>query len=190
MAQATSTKRPIFRAATTNLASRGSLEFACTDDFMQTAAWTALTLPTSYVLICDVTNATPTVAGFMMQNRSTASARLYVVDTPPVQWAAGLNGNQIVSSLTLTTGRHAARVLLANGVSNGRLNVDGTAYTQAINMGTQTSNGLTLAANLDGAYPLGFRVGFAAVYNGDVTGHASWSAFKTWAYRYYGATLG
>lgn len=188
LAQATSGKQPVLRAAVTALGGRSAVEFDGSNDSLASSAWTALGQPVSLVLICNVAAVPASFATWMSGRLSSGTMQLFAMDTAGTRkWAVGASSNQIVAAATVTTGGHAMRGLITG--SSSALNVDGTVTTSASNIGSDLCNGLRLGANSSDANPANIAVAFAGVYSGNVTSNGGWAAFCAWVGAHYGLTL-
>lgn len=182
--QATGSKQPTWRAATTALGSRPTVQ-GDGGDYLETASFTAINSPVSAVVIAAMTS---TAAGQSLIDGPVATANNRVVigiTTGPV-WL-GYAGS-VLSGGTADTNGHLFRVYATDTGSGDALSVDGAA-TASGNAGTTGIpwDTIDLFAN-GGAGGTGFasaHIAFAGVYVGDVTAHAQWAAFKAWANTFY-----
>lgn len=187
--QATGAKQPTWRAATSVLGSRPTVQ-GDGGDYLQTASFTAINSPVTVIVIGAFT---VTTSGQNLIDGPTATSTNRVVigtTTGPV-WLA--YAGAMLSGGTADTNGHMFRAYATDAGSGDALSVDGAA-TASGNAGTTGIpwNTIALFANGNGGTGTGFasaHIAFAGVYVGDLTAHAQWAAFKAWVRSYYALTV-
>lgn len=186
LTQATSNKRPLYRASGTTF-SLPCIDFDGSNDNLGPVAYSAIGLPHSVVVIvANDTNGTDIyfVDGFDATHRRIVG----ITFAGSAQWRH-YAGASAVGGNASTTGKQALRSKIVSGTSDV-LNVNGANATTAT-AGDQTMTGLTAGSDYTGtgAFFNG-RTVFIGVYAGDVTADGGWASLVTWASTKYGVTLG
>lgn len=190
LSQATGSQQPKFRATVAALNGRAGVEFDGSDDRMLTSSWTATSQPTSMILVCELVTVPVGSTGWyaMIGNVSSGFNSLVVFDYSGTKKWTLRGGSPGEVGPIASTG-----ALVMRGKMNGTSSVytvNGTSYSSGSNVGSDTSNGVTLGGYYGaGSFYVNVRIGFAGIYVGDITSHANWNDFKTWVSDFYGLTL-
>lgn len=191
--QSTGASKPTFRAATSALANKATVQ-GDGNDYLETASFTSLPGPLTGVVVGAFTS-TAVGQAFLDGPTATSTNRLVIGTTTGPSWL--LYAGTVLSSGTADTNGHLWRGYVTDAGAGDVLAVDGTTLTTG-NAGT-TGIPVTkfdLFANGGGGGGAGGGAGFASghiafagVYSGDITTDAQWPAFKAWVRSYYGLTI-
>lgn len=178
--QATAGKRPIYRASVAALGARPAVEFDTTDDFLATAAWTALVQANTIMAVgifpgnvntVGIDGITSTNRHFFGTETGTAKIRIFA-------------GTSLVSSVDGDNAGHYFRARYNGATST--LHRDGTQVASGTT-GTSphTLTGITLGSAFDGVRPMGIKLAFLGVLDVDPTAEQI-ANFLAWTRRHYG----
>ena len=86
-----------------------------------------------------------------------------------------------------TFGTYTTSPVLVGGVINGASSkgIENDSVTTGLSTGTTASNGFALFSRPEGDSWNSGHIGFAGLYNGDITADAGWPDFLAWASAYY-----
>lgn len=183
--QGTGGNQPIFRASTTNLNNRASVDFDGSNDFLVTASFTALSQPVSVVVVAEWKGGTG--ANDYLFNVGLPSDILAVLRrNSDGLWRAN-PGTTGLGTISATAAGHAISIVFNNTstsfrVDNNSANTGGAGTRQAaqVHLGAFDSTPTE---------PGDYRIAFFGLYNGTVTSDGQWSTFKAALNTYYGTSL-
>lgn len=181
--QATGSKQPVYHVA--DLGGKPCVTFDGVDDFMQTAAFTAIAQPATLVVVAQyVTQAAPNI----VVDGIGTSNRMIVFDNANSRWTL-YQGT--VQQLTSPSPDNNAHILVGNfdAGSTDSLRLDGSLIISAVNAGTQAVTGLTLGARFDGTTNFAnARVGFVGLIDRALT-DSERIRLDSWVQDYYGIAV-
>lgn len=186
-AQATGANQPLFRSSVAGLNGRAGVEFDGSNDRLVTATWTNLSQPFTFVLIATWASLGSGQKGAMDGPAGSPAGLFTDTSTNTIDLYSG--GGGYWRGPGISTGLHAVRAKFSSTSSVICVDGSGTGSNVPSGPGTNGCTGLTIGSLRDGSGASAFTVGFAAVYAGDVTGHANWAVFCSWVSATYGATL-
>lgn len=185
LSQASAGSRPIFRSSVAALNGKGGVEFDGSNDVMTSGGFTDLGSYSVVVVLSLL--AIPGGFGGCIHNGddSGSSGSTLAVTVDPGFSFGDFSDPRLISSVTASVAGFAMWAFSNEASSkfavNGETPVTGTLSTptcQFDNVGDMLSS-----------LPLNMRLGFLALYDGDVTGAAGWATFKSWVSTYYGLTI-
>lgn len=176
--QATGTRQPAWRASVAALNNKPAIQGDGVDDRLVVTFTPAIGQPYTVVAIGSFSSTTKT-----MIDGVSASGRFN-------RSAAGLfamvGGGSITTAATPGTTPHLFRGFW-NGASSTAVMDETNPYGG--NAGANQNDGFTIGCRADGANVNGGHVALVGLYEGDLTAHGQWAAFKTWITSFYGITL-
>jgi hypothetical protein len=187
---ATGGNRPLYRATTTALNNKPSVEFDGVNDYLKLGSLSQA-VPLSLVAIFQyVSNTASGGFGRVMDCKTSTYLTIYN------NGATGAWGNLSLyaGSAAISSGVTASTTgqLMYGVVTSGTDTVGAAASSATGAAGNNALDCITLGANPAlgaSANYANVSIAFAAVYAGDITAHANWSAFRTWANSFYGVTV-
>lgn len=181
MSQATVAKQPTYVASESTLNNRPALNLARSSaQTLNTATFTGLAPPFSWVVIARLTNVT---GEHWLLSSGTADAVFYETNSPQL-WSLYNGTNRATTTSDTSPHLHVA---VFNGASSLH-DKDGTV-TAVASPGTPSVVNVRLGDYAFNNTAWDGPVAFVGLYAGDFTAHARYGEFKQWAAAHYGLTV-
>lgn len=178
--QATGTKQPTYRSTVAAYNNRSAIEFDKTDDDLVVAAFTAVTVPWTVVVVGNLA-ATLDSGDTIFSGTNLSNNGTLKVDTNT------FTADSADSGVARTTNPVFFGAVFDSS-SNGKIFVGSTTVTGAA---TGSGNHTNIWLNTDrgsASTCAGGHRAFVGIYAGDLSLHSRWAEFKAWVTSYYGIT--
>lgn len=178
----TATEKPLYRSSSATMNNKPAVDFDGNNDKLYTPIFTAVTVPHSWVIIARWK------ATGLKDMLAWAGAGIMVGCTVANLHTFRLGGTQRNGSAA-DTNKHMFHGKCISGAADIYA-VDNTDIISGVDAGNSSPTRLFIAdSSTTTVRPGNQLVSFVGFYAGDVTAHANWGAFKTWAANEYALTL-